>query len=128
MMVTHSVEMVLQSYEESLCIEIEKIYINEENILKLLVKEKSLIFWLKSEYHPKVLTDEVIKMIKEYNFLEELKKKNYYPKLVNWIFINKKLVLIICESIDANSEDKSDEILLSNFYNFLNDISNMLDI
>ena len=26
MMVTHSVEMVLQSYEESLCIEIEKIY------------------------------------------------------------------------------------------------------
>ena len=128
MMVTHSVEMVLQSYEESLCIEIEKIYINEENILKLLEKEKSLIFWLKSEYHPKVLTDEVIKMIKEYNFLEELKKKNYYPKLVNWIFINKKLVLIICESIDANSEDKSDEILLSNFYNFLNDISNMLDI
>ena len=124
MMVTHSVEMVLQSYEESLCIEIEKIYINEENILKLLEKEKSLIFWLKSEYHPKVLTDELIKMIKEYNFLEELKKKNYYPKLVNWIFINKKLVIIICESYDANSEDKSDEILLSNFY----DLSNMLDI
>ena len=118
MMVTHSVEMVLQSYEESLCIEIEKIYINEENILKLLEKEKSLIFWLKSEYHPKVLTDELIKMIKEYNFLDELKKKNYYPKLVNWIFINKKLVIIICESYDANSEDKSDEILLSNFYQF----------
>ena len=51
MMVTHSVEMVLQSYEESLCIEIEKIYINEENILKLLEKEKSLIFLMKKYFH-----------------------------------------------------------------------------
>ena len=130
MMVSHSVERVLETYQESLSIDLALFDLKIENLNKLQDKENNLILWLKSEYHPKVLTDEVVKMINDYSFTQKLKKKDYYRKFISWIFINKKLVSDISKKkrYSVTFNDKMNEILLIRFKDFLDDLSNLLNI
>lgn len=104
--------------------------INEESISMISGKEETLIFWLKCEYHPKILTDEIYRMINNFNFITKIKKKPYYKKLLKWIRLNKLSLesLKISQNFKLSFEDKLDKLLLKRFLEFLNDFSILLGI
>lgn len=130
LLVTHSVERVLETYEEVMNVSIQKILLSNENIKCLVQKRNELILWLKSEYHPKVLSDEVVKMVEQFNYLPNLKRKDYYNKLLNWVALNKKLLSAISrqKTFSVEYDEKMNERLLVRFGNFLDELINLLGV
>jgi hypothetical protein len=130
MIVTYTVERMLKTYEESMKLNLDGMEINDDVIKSICADEESLILWLKSEYHPQILTDELYRMIEYYNYVNKIKNKSFYKHLLTWIIINKMCLVVLNNSKKFTTcfDDKLNEVLLKRFSEFLNDFSRLLGI
>jgi hypothetical protein len=130
MIVTYTVERMLKTYEESMKLNLDGMEINDDVIKSICADEESLILWLKSEYHPQILTDELYRMIEYYNYVSKIKNKSFYKDLLTWIIINKMCLVVLNNSkkFTTSFDDKLNEVLLKRFSEFLNDFSRLLGI
>jgi len=130
MIVTYTVERMLKTYEESMKLNLDGMEINDDVIKSICADEESLILWLKSEYHPQILTDELYRMIEYYNYVNKIKNKSFYKHLLTWIIINKMCLVVLNNSKKFTTcyDHKLNEVLLKRFSEFLNYFSRLLGI
>lgn len=130
MIVTYTFERMLKTYEELMKISLDNLEINDEVISSISANQENLILWLKSEYHPQTLTDELYRMIDHFNYVTKIKTKSFYKHLFTWIVLNKLCLGVLNNSkkFTTNYDDKLNEVLLKRFSVFLNDFSRLLSI
>ena len=106
------------------------ISLNKENVEnKLMDKDLNymeikiiLINWLKYEYHPKVLFNDIIIKIEFFNYVDKIHKLKDYQRLKYFIiytialkeYLNYRNIEMI-----ENIHEADDEILLKRFYDFI---------
>ncbi len=130
MIVTYTVERMLKTYVESMKLNLDNLDINDAVIENISANEESLILWLKSEYHPQILTDEIHRMIDNYNYVSKIKTKSFYKHLLTWIILNKMCLVVLNNSKKFTTcyDHKLNEVLLKRFSEFLNYFSRLLGI
>ena len=90
--------------------------------------KQKLVLWLKLEYHPKTLKDEVYNSITMFKY--DLKKLKIYNKICNWIRYAEKLKVYVHESdwmYECKMNNERDDLeLIDRFYQIITKIKQLI--
>jgi len=122
LIVSNKINHVLTSYEDHININLREVQLDKGGIEKMKNNISKIAQWLKNEFPPKILVEDVTYMLQNFNFIPNLKNMYYFTQFQKFISLNISIIDLTARSSDKgiSSEEKN---LLGRFNMFLKDLS-----
>ena len=114
---------LLKTFEDYLNLSLIEIPHVDDNDCLVVIREK-LLLWLKVEYHPNTIVEDVLNTFIMFKY-NSVKNTNVHAKFLNWIEYCKILRQLI-NSNKTDLEEKENEEIINRFYIVLDHIDNFI--